>query len=53
VEPQETNGTKVKETNRTFQYQTEWGPIYIPKTVTEKLGNPDRIKVTVEAAVTD
>lgn len=43
-------GTREKETANQVRYSTEWGVVYVPKTQLAKLGNPDRIKLTVEAA---
>jgi len=45
---QKTQGTKVKETKNAIQYQTTWGPFYMPKTVVAALGDPLNITLTVE-----
>jgi hypothetical protein len=42
-------GSKERETKNQVRFSTEWGVVYIPKTQLEKLGNPERIKITVEA----
>lgn len=44
-------GSKERETKNAIRYTTGWGVIYIPKTQLEKIGNPDNIKITVEAQV--
>jgi hypothetical protein len=31
------------------KYQTEWGTIYLPLTVVEQLGGPERVQFTVTA----
>lgn len=45
-----TGGSKIKETKNTWQFQTEWGPIYVPTSVLGRIGNPERIKITIEPA---
>jgi hypothetical protein len=42
------HGGREKETKNQVRYQTEWGVVYIPKAQLEKIGSPDRIKITVE-----
>jgi hypothetical protein len=43
-------GTKEKDTPNAVRFATEWGVQYLPKLQLAKLGNPTRIKITVEAA---
>lgn len=44
-----TVGAKERETKNQIRYVTGWGVVYIPKVELEKLGNPESIKITVEA----
>jgi hypothetical protein len=43
------HGGLEKETKNAVRFQTEWGVVYIPKSQLEKIGSPDRIKITVES----
>lgn len=42
-------GSLDRETKNAVRYSTTWGVIYIPKTELAKIGNPEQIKVTVQA----
>lgn len=44
------SGRKQSDTKRMRKYETDWGTIYIPLTVVEELGNPERVTITVESA---
>lgn len=42
-----TEGTRNKETKNAVVFQSGWGPVYVPKTVDEQLGNPTNVVFTV------
>lgn len=47
---QKAQGSKAKVTKNTTQYQTNWGPIYIPQPVVDAMGDPTNVQFTVTPA---
>lgn len=47
------DGMMQADTKRTRKYTTMWGTIYIPLTVVSELGDPERVRFTLEAVEAD